>query len=209
MKDLLLILFFAGVAWLVWRGFFEKTTPPTLGNPVPPTSNTITPPTPLSPQEKQARHLRNALAFAQAHHKVLSEKQREQAAWQQQFGAAQAAELDELNGVEFEYFLEGLFRSQGYTVELTPSTGDYGADLILSKDGQRIAVQAKRYRGSVGVAAVQEALSGLAYYQCHTAWVVTTGTFTQNALELAQKSGVKMIARSDLGNLMSQVRSAT
>lgn len=200
MKDLLFILFFAGIAWLVWRGFFEKPTPPASGN--------NPPPAPLSKQEKQARHLRNALAFAQAQHKVLSEKQREQAAWQQQFGAAQAAELDELSGIEFEEFLAGLFRSQGYAVELTPSTGDYGADLILSKDGQRIALQAKRYRGSVGVAAVQEALSGLAYYQCHAAWVVTTGTFTPNALELAQKSGVKMIGRSDLGNLMSQARSA-
>ena len=83
-------------------------------------------------------------------------------------------------------------------------SGDYGADLILLKDGQRIAVQAKRYVGSVGVAAVQEALSGQAYYQCDTAWVVTTGAFTTNALELAKKSGVKLIGRSDIGNLMAQ-----
>ena len=57
-------------------------------------------------------------------------------------------------------------RGQGYAVELTATTGDYGADLILTKDRQRIAVQAKRYRGSVGVQAVQEGLSGQAYYRC-------------------------------------------
>jgi len=50
--------------------------------------------------------------------------------------------------------------------------------LILHKDHQRIAVQAKCYTGSVGVAAVQEALSGMAYYQCQTAWVITTGNYT-------------------------------
>lgn len=106
--------------------------------------------------------------------------------------------------MEFEEYLAGLFRAQGYAAELTPTSGDYGADLILSKDGQRIAVQAKRYTGSVGVQAVQEALSGKAYYQCHTAWVITTGAFTANALELAQKSGVKMVGRSDIGNLIAQ-----
>ena len=89
-------------------------------------------------------------------------------------------------------------------MELTPSTGDYGADLILIQDERRTAVQAKRYVGSVGVSAVQEALSGQAYYQCDTAWVVTTGTFTTNALELAKKSGVKLIGRSDIGILMAK-----
>jgi len=192
MKDIFIFLFFAGIAWLVWRAFTKKPTP---------SAPAIEPP---SKEDKEARHLRNTLQFAKDQHKTLSKKQREQDAWQRRFGAAQAAELDQLNGVEFEEFLAGLFRAQGYAAELTPTTGDYGADLILSKDGRRIAVQAKRYVGSVGVQAVQEALSGQAYYQCHTAWVITTGAFTTNALELAQKSGVKMIGRSEIGNLMAQ-----
>ena len=72
---------------------------------------------------------------------------------------------------------------------MTPLTGDYGADLILHKDHQRIAVQAKCYTGSVGVASVQEALSGMAYYQCQTAWVITTGNYTMER------------ARNNLSNL--------
>ena len=192
MKEFFPYLFFAGVAWLVWRAFTKNSAPPA------PASK------PPSKEEKEARHLRNTLQFAKDQHRVLSKKKSEQDAWQQRFGAAQAAGLDQLSSVEFEEFLAGLFRAQGYAAELTPTTGDYGADLILSKDGRRIAVQAKRYMGSVGVQAVQEALSGLAYYQCHTAWVITTGSFTTNALELAQKSGVKMIGRSDIGNLMAQ-----
>lgn len=192
MKDLFIYLIFAGIAWLVWRAFTGKSAPP---------AQVSEPP---SKEDREARHLNNTLQFAKDQHRVLSKKQREQDAWQRRFGAAQAAELDLLSGVEFEEFLAGLFRAQGYAAELTPTTGDYGADLILSKDGRRIAVQAKRYVGSVGVAAVQEALSGMAYYQCHAAWVIATGAFTPNALELAEKSGVKMIGRSDIGNLMAQ-----
>jgi HJR/Mrr/RecB family endonuclease len=192
MQDIILFLLFAGIAWLVWRGFTEKPTPPVQASDSP------------SKEDREARHLRNTLQFAKDQHRVLSKKHYEQDAWQRQFGAAQAAELDSLSGVEFEEFLAGLFRAQGYAAELTPTSGDYGADLILSRDGRRIAVQAKRYVGSVGVAAVQEALSGMVYYQCHTAWVIATGAFTQNALELAEKSGVKMIGRSEIGNLMAQ-----
>jgi restriction system protein len=187
MKDFILFLFFAGIAWLVWKAFARKPA--------------------QSEQQKedpQARHMKSALQFAQAQHKTLEKQQREQDAWQQAYGHAKAGELDLLGGEEFEYFLAGLYRAQGYAAEHTAVTGDYGADLILSKDGQRICVQAKRYAGSVGVAAVQEALSGKAYYQCDAAWVVTTGTFTTNAIELAKKSGVKMIGRSDIGNLMAQ-----
>lgn len=197
MKDLFLFLFFAGIAWLVWRSFTKKPTPPAPVNEY--LSKSESPPK----EDRQARHLRNTLQFAKDQHRILSKKQREHDDWQRRFGLAKAAELDQLSGVEFEEFLVGLFRVQGYVVEITPVTGDYGADLILNKDGERIAVQAKRYVGSVGVQAVQEALSGQAYYQCHIACVITTGTFTTNALELAEKSGVIMIGRDNLGTLMA------
>lgn len=192
MKELLSIVFFALLAWLAWRFLTGKSAS---------TSQSAEPP-PI--EDAQARHLRNALEFAKTQHQSLTKKQREQNAWQRAHGHAKAADLDQLSGTEFEEFLAGLFRSQGYSAELTPSTGDYGADLVLSKGGQRIAVQAKRYSGSVGVSAVQEAISGQAYYQCDAAWVVTTGAFTANARELAKKSSVKLIGRSDIGILMAQ-----
>ena len=87
-------------------------------------------------------------------------------------------------------------------------TGDYGADLILHKDQQRIAIQAKCYTGSVGVSAVQEALSGMAYYRCHSAWVVTTGNYTTNAIELARQSKVRLLSRNELGQLILQMQNA-
>ena len=197
MDDFIIFIVLGGVVWLAWRAFMGKPTPPNQSE------------QPTLKEDPQARHLRNTLEFAKTQHKTLSKKQREQDAWQQRFGAAKASELDQLGGVEFEEFLAGLFRAQGYAAELTATTGDYGADLILSKDGRRVAIQAKRYVGSVGVQAVQEALSGQAYYQCDTAWVITTGVFTPNALELARKSGVKLMGRSDIGNLMAQYAAKT
>lgn len=62
--------------------------------------------------------------------------------------------VDEMPGREFEEYLRVLFRERGYQVQLTPATGDFGADLILSAKNKKIVVQAKRYKKNVGLKAV-------------------------------------------------------
>lgn len=157
---------------------------------------------PNTQPEARDRHLKNALQFVQNEHKQLLAKKAETEHWSRKFGSIRISELDALNGIEFENFLAGFFKKQGYEVEMTPSSGDFGADLILSNSETRIAVQAKRYIGNVGVAAIQEVLSGMAYYNCNEAWVVTTAYFTQNAKELGKVSKVKLIGRLELGRLL-------
>ncbi|MDO9226476.1 MAG: restriction endonuclease [Pseudomonadota bacterium] len=204
-------LIVAGLIWLAWKiyGGGKKASTSVVVQPVVSSRPQTQPkPQPIvnSPPKEgpQTRHLRNALSFAKTQHRELENKQREHAAWERNYGLAQVHELDKLGGVEFEEYLAGLFRKQGYKAEMTPSTSDYGADLVLVKDGKRIAVQAKRYAGTVGIAAVQEALSGMAYYKCYAAWVVTTGTYTPNAVELAGKSGVRLIGRAELGMMIAR-----
>lgn len=69
------------------------------------------------------------------------------------------AEIDQMDGFQFEQYLALLFCSQGYKAEVTKAVGDFGADLILTNEGMRIAVQAKCYSKNVGIKAVQEAQS--------------------------------------------------
>lgn len=45
------------------------------------------------------------------------------------------AEIDQMQGVQFEQYLGHLFRSQGYKAEVTKASGDFGADLVISKNG--------------------------------------------------------------------------
>lgn len=103
-----------------------------------------------------------------------------------------AERLRHLDGIGFEQALRGLFQRQGYRVETTRVTGDFGADLILHRGGQTTVVQAKRYRDKVGVHAVQEVLAAQAYYQAQAALVVTTATYTRAARELAARTGVTL-----------------
>ena len=107
-------------------------------------------------------------------------------------------EIDRMNGQQFEQYLATMFRRLGYRVERTQYRGDYGADLVVSKDGVRTAVQAKRWSKSVGVKAVQEAVASKGYYRCDAALVVANRSFTRQAVTLAGANGVELWDRDEL-----------
>ena len=106
--------------------------------------------------------------------------------------------VDQMSGWEFEQFLAAYFRRLGYRVEATPASNDYGVDLLCWDREECIAVQAKRYSGAVGVHAVQELLSGMAYYQAQQGLVVTNAFFSRQAQALAEKGGVALWDRDAL-----------
>lgn len=112
------------------------------------------------------------------------------------------AEIDKMDGVQFEHYLGHLFRSQGYKAEVTKAAGDFGADLVISKDGKRIVVQAKRYKKNVGLKAVQEVQGAKAHYRANGAWVVTNSNYTEQAYQLAKSNGVRLISRDELVEML-------
>jgi restriction system protein len=111
-------------------------------------------------------------------------------------------EVDKMSGREFEEYLQALLKGKGYYVQLTPASGDYGADLILSAKGMKIIVQAKRYKKNVGVKAVQEIASAKSHYKADECWVVTNSFFTEQARKLASSNQVRLIDRKLLMNWM-------
>lgn len=106
--------------------------------------------------------------------------------------------IDLINGEEFEKYLEELFFKKGYKVERTPISGDYGADLIIEKDGSRTAIQAKRYSDKVGLHAVQEIVAAKVHYNCENGMVVTNNYFTQQAQNLAKSNNIILWNRDEL-----------
>lgn len=117
------------------------------------------------------------------------------------------SDIDKMSGELFEKYLEVLFERLGYKVERTRYIGDYGADLIVQKDGIKTVVQAKRYRGKVGVRAIQEAVGAKGYYNCDKAMVITNSYFTRQAKELASKNGVELWNRIDSANNLLKIKS--
>ena len=69
---------------------------------------------------------------------------------------------------------------------------------IAEKDGQSVAIQCKRHGNSVGVAAVQQVVSGARHHGCTKSIVVSNQEFTQAAKQLAFTHGCQLIGRKAL-----------
>lgn len=107
-------------------------------------------------------------------------------------------EIDQMDGKEFEQYLEILFKKLGFKVKRTPYTGDFGGDLVLEKDSVKTVVQAKRYKKNVGNKAVQEVVAAKAYYKAQAALIVTNSNFTSAAMQLAKANNVELWGREKL-----------
>lgn len=98
--------------------------------------------------------------------------------------------IDKMSGGEFEDFLEVLFNNKGYKVQNMPLSGDFGADLVVQKHNDKIAIQAKRYSNKVGLHAIQEVIGSMAYYNCNKGMVITNSYFTKSARKLAKVNNI-------------------
>lgn len=116
-------------------------------------------------------------------------------------------QIDGMTGVQFEEYLKNVFEQKGYHAALTPTTNDYGADLILKKDNKKYVVQAKRYQDLVGIKAVQEVLGAKFYYQADQAIVYTNSFFTSSAKNLAKAAGIILYDRNTLSKQIKQLQS--
>ena len=114
-------------------------------------------------------------------------------------------QLDEMEGLDFEYYCADLLRARGFIeVEVTRSSGDYGVDILAEREGVTYAIQCKRYNAPVGVKAVQEAYAGRDYYDRMVGCVLTNQYFTQPAVEAARKLKILLWDRDYLEEMIDE-----
>ena len=115
-------------------------------------------------------------------------------------------DVDLMTGTEFEEFVGALFKKMGYNSKVTKQSGDQGLDVIATRNGLKIGIQAKCYANTVGNAAVQEAVAGKSFYNCDKVIVITNNYFSSAAIELAAANNVilwnRVILKEKLKELM-------
>lgn len=112
-------------------------------------------------------------------------------------------DIDIMSGYDFEVFISYLFTKMGYTAYCTKKSGDQGVDVIAEKNGIKYGIQAKCYGGTVGNTAIQEVVTGMAYYSCDKAMVVTNSIFTKAAIDLAASNNVILWDRNILAEKLA------
>lgn len=117
--------------------------------------------------------------------------------------AIQIHDVDQFSGYEFEDFLKNLFSKMGYQVSQTKLSGDQGADLVVSKLGEKTVIQAKCYSGKVGNSAIQEIVAAISLYKAQRGMVVTNNYFTPAAIQLAGANNIELINRDALNVMIN------
>jgi restriction system protein len=120
---------------------------------------------------------------------------------------------DVLNGMtwqEFEMLVGEAYRLEGYTVTETGGGGaDGGVDLALRKGGETFLVQCKQWKAlKVPATTVRELYGVMAARGAAGGFVVTSGTFTRDAMAFAEGKNIELVEGPRLMKLINQARTA-
>jgi restriction system protein len=121
------------------------------------------------------------------------------------------AALGAMTWQEFEGLVQEAFRLRGYSVRRVGGDGpDGGVDLILDRGAERVLVQCKQWRAMrVGVSVVRELYGVMAAQGAAAGIVVTSGSFTPDAVEFASGRNVRLIAGPELMELIREAKAST
>lgn len=123
--------------------------------------------------------------------------------------ALRLADVDGMDGMEFERYVRELLEDRGFRARLTGCPDDRGVDLVAEREDVRYAVQVKRHAGPVSRRAVSDAVGGVRLYDCHAAMVITNSRFTRGAVDLAESNGCTLIDRDVLAEWILAFRNGT
>jgi restriction system protein len=125
------------------------------------------------------------------------------------YRVARMYEIDRMKGGQFEEFLAVYFRDLGYKIlPHRGGAGDKGADLLmLSSDGRKFVVQAKRYAGKVPFDAIKQVHTARSLYGADAAIIISNTFFTKQTKETAQKLNIELWDRNVLIKNMYAYRS--
>ena len=110
----------------------------------------------------------------------------------------------ELTPREFEEWTADLFSCMGYEkVTLTPQSNDKGIDVLAVKNGLKIAIQCKKFKGVVGSPDVQAFLGAMQNAEVDKGFIITTGTFSIAAEKSTINMPIELYDKISLSNLIN------
>jgi len=124
--------------------------------------------------------------------------------WIKLVNAQKIEDLLALSPEDFEALVAALFRAYGHQAQVSGGTADHGIDVIIqTEEGEKWIVQCKRYKGSVGEPVIRDLYGTMLHEEAQKAYLVTTGSFTSQAVVWA---GDKPIILYDGEKLIKLIR---
>lgn len=115
--------------------------------------------------------------------------------------------LRRLSPSGFEEYIGDLFEGLGYQrVNIRGGSGDQGVDILAEKDGERVAIQCKRYKGMVGPHAVRDLMGAMGSADAQRGLLITTGVFSIQAEKMVGEAQIEMIDGNKLIEVIAEAR---
>lgn len=117
--------------------------------------------------------------------------------------------LRRLNWSEFERFVCEAFRRDGYhTIEIPADTG-VGVDLTLRRNDQAFLVRYRHWKSrQTGLDSVRELHEAMTAAGADGGFVLTAGSFTQDARDFAAQSRIELIDGEALLHMIARIRNS-
>ena len=114
--------------------------------------------------------------------------------------------LRTIDWFQFEKLVARMYANLGYSVERRGGANpDGGIDLIIEKEGQRIAIQCKQWKKwTVGVRAIREFVGALTVASIDRGIFVTLCGYTGEAKQLAESRGITILNETGLAAMLEQ-----
>ena len=101
-----------------------------------------------------------------------------------------------MNPRQFEELVCEYYRQQGYKVEITAYSNDYGVDVFATKGKEKIAIQAKMYGHTtrkINRQMIMELHGAKDFFDCTKAIIATDGTLLADAITVAEKLKIEIL----------------
>jgi restriction system protein len=124
------------------------------------------------------------------------------------YGQSGIDSIRELSWQDFERFVAEAYRRQGYRVtERGGSGSDGGIDLELRAKDKVLVVQCKRWKTrTIGVEVVRELYGAMTGEEAHGAVVVSSGSYTPDAIDFARDKPIKLVDGPELFEMLQVVQ---
>jgi HJR/Mrr/RecB family endonuclease len=107
-------------------------------------------------------------------------------------------EIEEMTGSQFETFVATLFSRKGYSVRMTPDSGDHGIDLRLTRSGKSGVVQCKRWTSIVGEKEIRDFFGAMCHEKAEFGFFVAGTEFSSRAREFSLGKNMALVDIHDL-----------
>jgi restriction system protein len=122
-------------------------------------------------------------------------------------GLDQRPNLMELTPSEFENLITNLFTKMGLETKLTQASRDGGVDCVAYDPrpifGGKVVIQAKRYKGTVGVSAVRDLFGTVHNEGASKGILVTTSGYGAASFDFANRKPLELLDGSNLLYLLA------